>query len=94
MITFEASCIFEAAGAAAKIGLSLKPNQHKQVKLVQIPNTHCSIVFTMRFFLVVKQQNINGLNQPKQAQFVITANNLRQFVNKSSQDESQERWPF
>ena len=31
--TFEASVIFEAAGAVAKIGASLKPNHHMQFSL-------------------------------------------------------------
>ena len=38
LTTLEAIFIFEAAGVVAKIGLSLKPNQHNQVKLVQIPD--------------------------------------------------------
>jgi len=32
LITFEASIIFEASGEVTKIGLSLKPNPHKQIK--------------------------------------------------------------
>ena len=36
----EASVIFESAGAA-KIYLSLKPNHHYKVKLVQIRDTLC-----------------------------------------------------
>ena len=41
MTTFKVRSIFEAAVAVAKTGLSLKPNHHSQVKLVQIPDTHC-----------------------------------------------------
>ena len=33
--------IFEAVGAVAKNGLSLKPNHHNQVKLVQIRDKFC-----------------------------------------------------
>ena len=33
---------FEAAGTVIKICLSLKPNHNNQVKLVQIPDIHCS----------------------------------------------------
>ena len=36
---------FEAAGAVSKIGSSLKPNNHNQVKLVQILDTLCSWVW-------------------------------------------------
>ena len=34
---------FEADGAVANIGSSLKPNHHNQVKLVQIPGVHCGV---------------------------------------------------
>ena len=36
---------FEAARAVAKIGLRLKPNHHNQVMLVQIPDTHLSMLW-------------------------------------------------
>jgi hypothetical protein len=39
----EASNIFEAVRAVAKIGSSLKPNHHEQVKLVLIPSALCSV---------------------------------------------------
>ena len=35
---------FEVAGAEVKIGLSLKPNYHIQVKLVQIPDNIVSLI--------------------------------------------------
>ena len=41
LTTFKANKNFDAAGAVAKIGSSLKPNDHNQLKLVQIPDKHC-----------------------------------------------------
>ena len=38
---FGASSIFEAAGRVTQIGSNLKPNNHNQVKLVQIPDMLC-----------------------------------------------------
>ena len=37
--TFEACGTLEAAGAVSNIGLSLKPNHRKQIKLVLVPDT-------------------------------------------------------
>jgi len=36
LTTFEAKVFNEEAGAVLKMGLSLKPNHHSQVELVQI----------------------------------------------------------
>ena len=45
LTTFVASTCFEASGAVAKIGFSpYRTNCHSHVKLVQIPDTHCSIL--------------------------------------------------
>ena len=43
MTTFESllTTFEEASEAVTKIGLYLKPNHYNQVKLVQIPDTHC-----------------------------------------------------
>ena len=41
LTTFEASVIFEAAGAVAKIYLSLKPDHQRQIYLAQISETLC-----------------------------------------------------
>ena len=41
MSTFEANSIFAGCLLIQKVGLSLKPNHHNQVKLVQIPDTLC-----------------------------------------------------
>ena len=38
--------ISEASQSVPKIGLSLKPNHHSQVKRVQIPGTHGCIAYT------------------------------------------------
>ena len=40
--TFEASVIFEAAGAVLKISWSLQVTDCNQVKLAQIRETHCT----------------------------------------------------
>ena len=45
LTTFEASVSFEAARAVAKMGSSLKSIHHKQIKLVQICETHCRWFF-------------------------------------------------
>jgi hypothetical protein len=42
MNTFEASSIFEAAREGAKIGFSLKSNDHQQIYLAHTKQTHCS----------------------------------------------------
>jgi len=36
------SIVFKGAGAVVKIGLSLKPNHHKEIKHAQICETLCS----------------------------------------------------
>jgi hypothetical protein len=36
---------FKASGAEAKVGLSLKLNHHKQIKLAQIYEIHCTFRF-------------------------------------------------
>ena len=42
LTTFEASIIFEAAGAVVEISLSPHNSNRNQVKLAQIRETHCS----------------------------------------------------
>ena len=46
LATFEVSVIFEAAGAVAKIGSSLRITNSNQVKLAQIRDTHCKITLS------------------------------------------------
>ena len=41
LTNFEVSVFFEAAGAVANIGTSLKPINHMQIKLAQICETLC-----------------------------------------------------
>jgi len=41
LTTFELSIFIEAAGAELKIGLSLKLNHHREIKLAQICETLC-----------------------------------------------------
>ena len=44
MTIFEASTIFEAAGAVVKISLSLRIKNCIQVKIAQILDTHCNMI--------------------------------------------------
>ena len=45
LTTFEASIIFEAAGAVVEISLSLQITNFNQVKLAQIFDMHCSMMW-------------------------------------------------
>ena len=49
MTFFQSNIIFEAAGEVAKIGLSLQPNHHNQVKVVHVPDTLCIICSKSNF---------------------------------------------
>ena len=49
LTTFEASIIFKAAGAVAKISSSLKPNHHMQFWLAQICETICSCAIVIDY---------------------------------------------
>jgi len=40
---------FEATGAVVKIGLSLKPNHHKEIWLAQICETFCTKLFLIHY---------------------------------------------
>jgi len=44
LTTFEASIVFDTAGAGAKIGLSLKLSHHYKFELAQIGETLCIIL--------------------------------------------------
>ena len=56
LTTFEASTIFEAAGAVVEISSSLQSLSHNEVKLAQIRETHCTnrIVFAVTFVLQLR----------------------------------------
>ena len=46
LTTFDASVIFEAAGAVLKISSRLCTTNFNQVKFVQIPDTYCRVRMT------------------------------------------------
>ena len=46
LTAFEASVIFEAAGAVVKISSSLRTTTFNQVKFVQIRDTYCRVCIT------------------------------------------------
>ncbi len=50
MTIFELNIVFEAAGESVKIGMSLKPNNHNKVDLVQIRETLCMLEFEKNIF--------------------------------------------
>ena len=67
--TFEASIIFKAVVAIAKIGLGLKPNE---VKLVQILDMHCDMCIRVLDKLTLINSNNN---------FSLNSKNLRQNLH-------------
>ena len=90
LTTSEASIIFEAARAVAKIGSSLNPNHHNkiyQVRLVQIPDPLCSTTsckpakVTISFCVVLYNPQI--LSMSLHVPTLNTATNLRsrQYLN-------------
>ena len=47
----ERAIFFKAAGVVAKIGSNLKSNHQSQIKLLQIPDTHCIKTILSKYFL-------------------------------------------
>ena len=74
LTTFEASSIFEAVGAQAKIGLTLKPNHLNQIKLVQIPDTHSRICNSLEWLSKIR---FKGNKNPPQGWWQWWTNRFR-----------------
>jgi len=53
LTTFELSVVFEAARTVVKIGLSMKPNNHKQIQFLQI----CETLFGFRSMVTDSTRN-------------------------------------
>ena len=54
LTAFKVNSIFEEAETVAEIGLSLKPNHHNQVKLLQIPDQRCRNLYFVNLYLVIE----------------------------------------